>query len=128
MPLYVAFIDLTKVFGMFRRDGLFKILPKIGCPLKLQGMIESFHTNMKATMQFNDSPSNSSGVKKGCVLAPTLFWYLFRHAPETCLWHCHRGNIPANQIRWQALQYCPPESQDKGTPSSETCCLPTTQL
>ena len=39
MPLYIAFIDLTKAFDLVSRDGLFKILPKIGCPPKLQCMI-----------------------------------------------------------------------------------------
>ena len=32
MPLYIAFIDLTKAFDLVSRDGLFKVLPKIGCP------------------------------------------------------------------------------------------------
>ncbi|KAI8517815.1 hypothetical protein Bbelb_038320 [Branchiostoma belcheri] len=40
-------------FDMVSRDGLFKILPKIGCPPKLQSLIESFHTNMKGTVQYN---------------------------------------------------------------------------
>ena len=76
MPLYIAFIDLTKAFDLVNRDGLFQILPKIVCPPKLQSMIESFHTNMKGTVQFNGSSSRPfnirSGVKQGCVLAPTL--------------------------------------------------------
>ena len=81
MPLYVAFIDLTKAFDLVSRDGLFKILPKIGCPPKLQSLIESFHSNMKGTVQFNGSSSEPfdirSGVKQGCVLAPTLFGIFF---------------------------------------------------
>ena len=32
MPLCMAFLDLTKTFDLVSRDGLFKILPKIGCP------------------------------------------------------------------------------------------------
>ena len=40
-------------------------------------MIESFHTDTKGTVQFNDSFSEPfeirSGVKQGCVLAPMLF-------------------------------------------------------
>ena len=75
MPLYLAFIDPTKAFDMISREGLFKILPK------LQSLIESFHTNMKGTVQFNGSTSESfdirSGVKQGCVLAPTLFGIFF---------------------------------------------------
>ena len=35
MPLYIAFIDLTKAFDLVSRDVLFKVLPKIGCPPKL---------------------------------------------------------------------------------------------
>ena len=46
MPLYIAFIDLTKAFDLVSRDGLFQILPKIGCLPKLQSIIESFHTNI----------------------------------------------------------------------------------
>ena len=81
MPLYVAFIDLTKAFDFVSREGLFRILLKIGCPPKLQSMIESFHTDMKGTVQFNGSTSEPfsilSGVKQGCILAPTLFGIFF---------------------------------------------------
>ena len=81
MPLYVAFIDLTKAFDLVSREGLFRILLKIGCPPKLQSMIKSFHTDMKGTVQFNGSTSEPfsilSGVKQGCVLAPTLFGIFF---------------------------------------------------
>ena len=81
MPLFIAFIDLTKAFDLVSRDGLFKILPKIGCPPKLQSMIESFHTDTKGTVQFNGSSSEPfeirGGVKQGCVLAPTLFGIFF---------------------------------------------------
>ena len=73
MPLYIAFIDLTKAFDLVSRDGLFQILPKIGCPPKLQSMIESFYRNMKGTVQFNGSSSRPfdirSGLKQGSVLA-----------------------------------------------------------
>ena len=81
LPLYVAFIDLTKAFDLVSRDGLFKALEKIGCPPKLHSMIESFHSNMKGTVQFNGNLSEAfdirSGVKQGCVLAPTLFGIFF---------------------------------------------------
>ena len=75
MPLYVAFIDLTKVFD------LLDLLLKIGCPSKLFSVIRSFHTDTKATVQFDGSLSEPftirSGVKQGCVLAPTLFGIFF---------------------------------------------------
>ena len=34
-PLYLAFIDLNKAFNCVSRDGLFRMLPLIGCPPKL---------------------------------------------------------------------------------------------
>ena len=81
MPLYAAFIDLTKAFDLVSRDGLFKILPKVGCPPKLLSLIQSFHSNMKGTVQYDGNISEpfdiQSGVKQGCVLAPTLFGIFF---------------------------------------------------
>ena len=91
MDLYIAFIDLTKAFDLVSRDGLFKVLPKIGCPLKHQCMVESFHINTNGTVHSNGSSSElfeiRSGVKQGCVLAPTLFGVFFglllKHAFDT---------------------------------------------
>ena len=39
-PLYLAFVDLTKAFDLVSRDGLFKVLKKIGCPPKLLAIIK----------------------------------------------------------------------------------------
>ena len=47
MPLYIALIDLTTAFDLVSRNDLFQILPKTGCPPKLQSMIESFHANKR---------------------------------------------------------------------------------
>ena len=80
-PLYIAFIDLTKAFDFVSRDGLFKILPLIGCPPKLLSFIKSFHDESRGTVQYDGSMSEAfeinSGVKQGCVLAPTLFDIFF---------------------------------------------------
>ena len=118
MPLYIAFIDLTKAFDLVSRDGLFKVPPKIGCPPKLQSMIVSFHTDTKGTVQFNGSFSEPfeirSSVKQGCVLAPMLFGtfigMLLKHVLDTVL---NRRNLPSYPLRWQALQPRPSQSQDK---------------
>ena len=91
MPLYIAFIDLTKAFDLVSRDGLFKVLPKFGCPPKPQSMIESFHTDTKGTVQFNGSFSETfeirSGIKQGCVRAlmlyGTIFARLLKHVLDT---------------------------------------------
>ena len=69
MPLLVAFIDLSKAFD------------KDSCPSRLHSLIESFHSNMKGSLQFNRNISKPfdtfSGVKQGCMLAPTLFGIFF---------------------------------------------------
>ena len=79
MPLNV-FNTVVLILGLKVGNPL-KVLPKIGCPTKLQSMIESFHTDTKGTVQFNGSFSEPfeirSGVKQGCVLAPMLFGTFF---------------------------------------------------
>ena len=90
MPLYIAFIDLTKAFDLVSREGLFQLLKKIGCPPTLLEIVTSFHTNMTARIFFDGALSDSvpinSGVKQGCVLAPTLFGIFF----SLLLHHAHR--------------------------------------
>ena len=80
-PLHMAFVDLTKAFDTVSRSGLYMVLHKIGCPPTLLKLVRSFHEGMKATVQFDGSTSNSfeinSGVKQGCVMAPTLFSIFF---------------------------------------------------
>jgi hypothetical protein len=80
-PLFIAFIDLTKAFDLVNREGLFKILSKIGCPPKLLSLIRSFHEGMKGTVLYDGQSSEAfdirNGVKQGCVLAPTLFGIFF---------------------------------------------------
>ncbi|XP_069976542.1 uncharacterized protein [Penaeus vannamei] len=93
-PLYIGFIDLTKAFDLVRRDGLFKILPKIGCPPRLLSIIKSVHKNMKGTVVFDGSTSDTfkikNGVKQGCVLAPTLFGIYLRTRVDGKLFNLSR--------------------------------------
>ena len=76
-PLYLAFTDLTKAFDLVSGDGLFKMLPLIGCPSKLLSIVRSFHDSMMGTVQFDGDMSAKFGVKsrvkQGCILALTLF-------------------------------------------------------
>ena len=44
VPLHIAFIDLIKAFDLVSKRGLFKLLEKIGCPLKLLSMITAYLT------------------------------------------------------------------------------------
>ena len=76
-PLYIAFIDLTKAFDSVSRVTLWKILEKAGCPHKYINILKLLHDDMQATVMENGLTSEpfkvKSGVKQGCVIAPTLF-------------------------------------------------------
>ena len=77
-PLYMAFIDLTKAFDTVNRHALWMTLAKIGCPEKYINILKLLHDNMRATVLSNNATESepfsvSTGVKQGCVIAPTLF-------------------------------------------------------
>ena len=80
-PLFVAFIDLTKAFDLVSRDGLLKILLKIGCSPQFLNIISSFHEEMKSTVVFDGWTSDpfdiQSRVKQGYVLTPNIFGIFF---------------------------------------------------
>lgn len=75
--LYLAFIDLTKAFDSVNREALWTTLHRIGCPRKFINILRLLHDDMTATVlsgQFESTPFKiRTGVKQGCVLAPTLF-------------------------------------------------------
>ena len=62
MPLYVAFIDLTKALDLVSRKGNFRLLEKIGCPHKLRSMGVYFRENLKGTVVYDDSTSEAFPV------------------------------------------------------------------
>ena len=70
-PLHLAFIDPTKAIDLVIRKGLFQLLEKIGCSSTLINQWLSPTTNASW------APCMKSGVKQGCVLAPTLFGIFF---------------------------------------------------
>ena len=80
-PLFIVYVNLTKAFDLVSRKCLFHLLEKIGCPQKLWKVVMSFHEVMKGSVLFDGSSSAvfpiKSGVKQGCVLAPTLFGIFF---------------------------------------------------
>ena len=79
--LFSTYVNLTKAFDTVSREGLWKIMAKYGCPWKFISMVQQFHAGMQAQVQDNGETSEpflvSNGVKKGCVLAPTLFSLMF---------------------------------------------------
>ena len=94
-PLFLAFVDFTKTFDLVSRSGLFKIFQKIGCLSKLLGIITSFHQDMQSMVCFDGATSNafsvSSGVKQGCVLAPTPFGIFFSMLLQYAFVDCAEG-------------------------------------
>ena len=94
-PLFIAFVDLTKAFDLVSRSGLFEILQKIACPPKLLAVITSFHQGIQSTVYFDGATSEpfpvSSGVKQGCVLAPTLFGIFFSMLLQYAFADCEDG-------------------------------------
>ena len=79
--LYAAFVDLTKAFDAVSRDGLWKILARLGCPPKFFTILRQLHEGQQGQVKHNGSLSDSflisNGVKQVCVLAPTLFSIFF---------------------------------------------------
>ncbi|BHF61762.1 hypothetical protein SprV_0100473800 [Sparganum proliferum] len=79
--LYSTFVDLTKAFDTVNREGLWKIMQKFGCPERFIDMVRQLHDGMMARVTDNGAVSEAfavtNGVKQGCVLAPTLFSFMF---------------------------------------------------
>ena len=78
LPLYIAFIDLTKAFDSVNRTALWRVLSKIGCPEKYLEILRLLHDDMMETVVGNGGLETSpfkvdTGVKQGCIIAPTLF-------------------------------------------------------
>ena len=91
--LYILFLDLTKAFDTVSREGLWQILPKIGCPPNMARMISELHDGMSAQVIGGDAPPFpvTNGVKQGCVLAPTLFSVLFSLMLTSAFKECSAG-------------------------------------
>ena len=62
LSLCISFIDLT--FDLVK-PGLFKILLKIGCPPNLLNIIRSFHDDMKDSVVFDGSSSDTFNIPSG---------------------------------------------------------------
>ena len=132
MPLYITFIDLPRRLLLSAKTVFSRVFQRSTVHQNLQSIIESFHTNMKGTVQFNGSSSRQfdirSDIKQGCVLAPTLFEICFalllRHIFGTasegiCLLAISDGRF-FNLGRLRA-------NTKFVKPSSETCCSLTMQ-
>jgi len=93
--LYMVFIDLTKAFDTVNREGLWKILRKIGCPQKFTNIFRSLHDGMVGRVLDNGETSApflvTHGTKQGCVLAPLLFSIFFSMMLLVAFKDCNLG-------------------------------------
>ena len=103
-PNNIAFIYPTNAFDLMSRDGLFKILPLIGCPRRLLIIIKSVHDGMLSTVQYDGETSAEfevkGVVKQGCVLAPKHFGFFLCYAIQARLQRDNRRSLPSLQIVW----------------------------
>ena len=74
--LYVAFVDYKKMFDSINREGLFKILKKIGVQGKLFNALQSIYHNVDACVRDGNDLSDvfncPTGLKQGCLCSPKL--------------------------------------------------------
>nr|XP_023656104.1 uncharacterized protein LOC111837887 [Paramormyrops kingsleyae] len=78
LPLYMAFIDLTKAFDSVGRQALWSILSRFGYHDKYICILRLLHDGMSATVLSNGGSTSEpfsvkTGVKQGCIIAPNLF-------------------------------------------------------
>ncbi len=79
--LYMVFVDLTKAFDTVNRDGLWKILLKLGCPDKFVSLIRSFHEGMLQRSCQNHHSSNrpsNRNASKNPNTTPVTSGYLIQ--------------------------------------------------
>ena len=66
--LYAAFIDLTKAFDTVSRDGLWKILVRLGCPPKFLTILRQLHEGQQGQVKHNGSLSDSFPISNGVTI------------------------------------------------------------
>lgn len=76
-PMFMIFFDLKKAFDSVPRITLWNVLRKFGCPDIFIELVRGLHDGMTGSVLYGASNSPcfpiATGVKQGCVLAPTLF-------------------------------------------------------
>ena len=76
-PLLFVFWDLEKAFDSVPRPAMWATLRRFGCPERFTDLIQALHDGMSgrviAKNVLSDPFPVTTGLKQGCVLAPTLF-------------------------------------------------------
>ncbi|BHF81913.1 hypothetical protein SprV_0802504800 [Sparganum proliferum] len=99
--LYSTFVNLTKAVDTVNRKGLRKIMQKFGCPERFIQMVRQLHDGMMARVTKNGAVSEAftvtNGVKQGCVMASTLFSFMF----SAMLMDTYRDERPGIRIAYR---------------------------
>ena len=70
-PLFTVFVDLPKAFDTVSREGLWKLLHRVGCPDRLIVIIRSIHDGMMGRIfdngKFSETFSITNGAKNKVV-------------------------------------------------------------
>ena len=76
-PVFVGHVDLKSAFDSVDRTALWQALKGIGIPNVILRLLQDLHADMGAHGRVGSDVSErfhtSSGVRQGCVLAPSLF-------------------------------------------------------
>ncbi|CAH1250247.1 Hypp8829 [Branchiostoma lanceolatum] len=76
-PLFFVFWDLEKAFDSVPRPAMWATLRRFGCSNHFTDLVQALHDGMTgrvvAKNTISDPFSITTGLKQGCVLAPTLF-------------------------------------------------------
>ena len=110
MPLYVVFVDFSKVFDSVGRDGRWKLLRKFGYPAKFVTIVKQFHEGMKGKVSIGGEVSGEfsigHGVKQECVLATTFFTLFLAGVLSTSFYTTFKhNNIPITSLDRGKLYY-----------------------
>lgn len=101
--LYLAFIDLSKVFDTVNGELLWEVLRKLGVPPRFDNIFRQLHDGMQACVRIvgQQSPffSVDVTVKQGCVLTPTIFNIFL--STVTLLSHKHLDPSDGVQIQYR---------------------------
>ena len=75
--MLAAFVDLHKALDSVNRDALWRILGLRGVPPKLIDLMSELYSDTESAVRCGETISDLflvlTGVRQGCVLAPTLF-------------------------------------------------------
>ena len=76
-PLWIAYVDLKAAFDSVDRSVLWLLLRSLGLPEKIVGLMQERYTDTVSSVRVEGTLSNwfeiRSGVKQGCLIAPSLF-------------------------------------------------------